>query len=182
MSMEHLRLPKERVGVAIGPGGEVKREIERRSGAKITLDSETGEATIQSGEDPLGVLQARDILNAVARGFSAERAFRLFDEDNYLEIIDIRDLIGRSEKALVRLKGRVIGEGGKTRRIIEETTGAYMSIYGKNIALIGIPEQLSVAREAIEMLLRGVPHSAVYRFLERKRRELKKKAIEIWKS
>ena len=181
MSMEHLRLPKERVGVAIGPGGEVKREIERRSGAKITLDSETGEATIQSGENPLGVLQARDILNAVARGFSAERAFRLFDEDNYLEIIDIRDLIGRSEKALVRLKGRVIGEGGKTRRIIEETTGAYMSVYGKNIALIGIPEQLSVAREAIEMLLRGVPHSAVYRFLERKRRELKKKAIEIWK-
>jgi len=180
--MEHLRLPKERVGVAIGPGGGVKREIERRSGTKITLDSETGEATIQSGEDPLGVLQARDILNAVARGFSAERAFRLFDEDNYLEIIDIRDLIGRSEKALVRLKGRVIGEGGKTRRIIEETTGAYMSIYGKNIALIGIPEQLSVAREAIEMLLRGVPHSAVYRFLERKRRELKKKAIEIWKS
>ena len=179
--MEHLRLPKERVGVAIGPGGGVKREIERRSGTKITLDSETGEATIQSGEDPLGVLQARDILNAVARGFSAERAFRLFDEDNYLEIIDIRDLIGRSEKALVRLKGRVIGEGGKTRRIIEETTGAYMSVYGKNIALIGIPEQLSVAREAIEMLLRGVPHSAVYRFLERKRRELKKKAIEIWK-
>lgn len=179
--MEHLRLPKERVGVAIGPGGEVKREIERRSGAKITLDSETGEATIQSGENPLGVLQARDILNAVARGFSAERAFRLFDEDNYLEIIDIRDLIGRSEKALVRLKGRVIGEGGKTRRIIEETTGAYMSIYGKNIALIGIPEQLSVAREAIEMLLKGVPHSAVYRFLERKRRELKKKAMEIWK-
>ena len=181
MGMEHLRLPKERVGVAIGPGGEVKREIERRSGTKITLGSETGEATIQSGENPLGVLQARDILNAVARGFSAERAFRLFDEDNYLEIIDIRDLIGRSEKALVRLKGRVIGEGGKTRRIIEETTGAYMSIYGKNIALIGIPEQLSIAREAIEMLLRGVPHSAVYRFLERKRRELKKKAIEIWK-
>lgn len=181
MSMEHLRLPKERVGVAIGHSGEVKREIERRSGTKITLDSETGEATIQSGENPLGVLQARDILNAVARGFSAERAFRLFDEDNYLEIIDIRDLIGRSEKALVRLKGRVIGEGGKTRRIIEETTGAYMSVYGKNIALIGIPEQLSVAREAIEMLLRGVPHSAVYRFLERKRRELKKKAIEIWK-
>jgi len=179
--MEHLRLPKERVGVAIGPGGEVKREIERRSGTKITLDSETGEATIQSDENPLGILQARDILNAVARGFSAERALRLFDEDNYLEIIDIRDLIGRSEKALVRLKGRVIGEGGKTRRIIEETTGVCMSIYGKNIALIGIPEQLSVAREAIEMLLRGVPHSAVYRFLERKRRELKKRAMDIWK-
>jgi len=181
MGMEHLRLPKDRVGVAIGPGGEVKKEIERRSGAKITLDSETGEVTIQSGEDPLGMLQVKDILNAIARGFSAERAYRLFDEGNYLQVIDITDMIGRSDKALVRLKGRVIGEGGKTRRIIEETTGAYMSVYGKNIALIGVPEQLSVAREAIEMLLRGVPHSAVYRFLEKKRREFKKKAVEIWK-
>jgi ribosomal RNA assembly protein len=179
--MEHLRLPKERVGVAIGPGGEVKKEIERRSGTKITLDGETGEVTIQSGDDPLGTLRARDILNAIARGFSAERAYRLFDEGNYLEVIDITDLIGRSDKALVRLKGRVIGEGGKTRRIIEETTGAYVSVYGKNIALIGMPEQLSVAREAIEMLLRGVPHSAVYRFLEKKRREFKRRAVEIWK-
>jgi len=179
--MEHLRLPKERVGVAIGPVGEVKREIERRTKTKITLDSETGEAVIKPGEDPLGVLQARDVLNAIARGFSAERAFRLFEEGNYLEIIDITDFAGRSERAIARLKGRVIGKGGKARRIIEETTGANVSVYGKNIALVGAPEQLAVAREAVGMLLGGSPHSAVYRFLERKRRELKKKEIEIWK-
>lgn len=71
-------MPKERIGVAIGPNGEVKRFIERRTGTKITFDSETGEVQIEpSGEDPLGVLKAREVIQAIARGFSPERAFRL---------------------------------------------------------------------------------------------------------
>lgn len=182
VKMKHFRLPKERVGVAIGPGGRVKQEIERRTGTELTFDSETGETIIKSvGDDPLGALRAKDVLNAIARGFSSERAFRLFDENKYLEVIDMTDFIGRSDKALIRLKGRVIGEAGKTRRIIEETAGVYVSVYGKTIALIGEPEQLAVAREAIQMLLRGIPHSAVYRFLERKRREAKRRVREIWR-
>jgi ribosomal RNA assembly protein len=180
--MKHFRLPKERVGVAVGPGGRVKRDIERKTGTKLTFDSESGEVIIELvGDDPLGALCARDVLNAIARGFSPERAFRLFDEDVYLEVIDISDYIGDSDKALVRFKGRVIGKGGKTRRIIEETTGAYMSVYGKTIALIGRSEQLAVAREATKMLLEGAPHSAVYGFLERKRRELKRRVAELWR-
>lgn len=179
--MEYVRLPRERIGVAIGPDGEVKREIERRTGTKLTFDGETGEVTIEAGDDPLGVLCARNVLNAIARGFSSERAFLLFDEDKYLEVIDVTDYVGRSDKALVRFKGRVIGEGGKTRRIIEEMTGTCVSVYGKTIALIGVPEQLSVAREAIQMLLSGAPHSAVYGFLERTRREAKRRAGKIWR-
>ncbi len=170
----YARLPKERVGVAIGPDGQTKREIERRTDTKLTLDSETGEVRIEStGENPLGVLKARDVLNAIARGFSSERAFRLFDDDQALEMIDIRDFAGDSDRALVRLKGRVIGEQGKTRKILEDTTGAYISVYGKTIAVIGTAEQLPVVREALELLLGGAKHSTVYRFLERKRRELK---------
>lgn len=180
--MKHFRLPKERVGVAVGPGGRIKREIERKTGTKLTFDSETGEVVIELvGDDPLGLLCARDVLNAIARGFSPERAFRLFDEDMYFEVIDISDYVGDSEKVLVRFKGRVIGEAGKTRRIIEETTGAYVSVYGRTIAFIGTAEQLAVAREAVGMLLGGAPHSAVYGFLERKRRELKRRAAELWR-
>ena len=173
----YARLPKERIGVAIGPSGEVKQEIERRTGTRLTLDSETGEVRIEPGEDPLGALNAREVLRAIARGFSSERAFRLFADDQFLEVIGIREFAGRSDKALIRLKGRAIGERGKTRQIIEETTGAHISIYGKTIALIGTAEQLAVAREAIQMLLGGAKHSSVYRFLERKRREIKRRVI-----
>ncbi len=42
------------------------------------------------------------------------------------------------------------------------------------IGIIGLPESSSTAREAIEKILGGSPHSTVYRFLEKKRREMKK--------
>ena len=173
-------MPKERVGVAIGQGGEVKQNIERRTGTKLTFDSETGEVQIEPiGENPLGVLKAREVILAIARGFSSERAFRLLEEDQFLEVLDIREFAGNSDRALIRLKGRVIGKRGKTRRVLEETTRAHISIYGKTISLIGTAEQLAVAREALGMLLGGAKHSTVYRFLERKRREMKR-APMLW--
>jgi len=39
---------------------------------------------------------------------------------------------------------------------------------------------MEIAREALQMPLRGSQHSTVYRFLHRKRRELKKKKLELW--
>jgi ribosomal RNA assembly protein len=173
-----LRLPRERISVAIGHGGEVKEEIERRTGTKLALDSSTGVVRIKAGEDALKSLVAREVLSAIARGFSPERAFRLFGDDEYLEVIDISNYVGHSGRALVRIKGRVIGEGGKIRHAIEDLTEAHVSIYGKTVALIGTAEQLAVAREAIDRLLRGSRHSTVYRFLERKHREMKRNAIE----
>jgi ribosomal RNA assembly protein len=41
-------------------------------------------------------------------------------------------------------------------------------------------EQVQAAREAIQMLIDGSLHSTVYRFLHRKRRELKKRKLELW--
>jgi ribosomal RNA assembly protein len=173
----YARLPKERIGVAVGPEGQAKREIERRTGTKLTFDSETGEVRIEPGDDPLGALKAREVITAIARGFSSERAFRLFEDDQLLEITDMRDFAGDSERTLVRLKGRVIGERGKTRQILEKGTDAYISVYGKTIATIGTAEQLAVVREALELLLGGAMHSTVYKFLERKRREAKSRAF-----
>jgi len=39
---------------------------------------------------------------------------------------------------------------------------------------LGYPEQMRVARAAIEMLLDGAPHGNVYSFLEKKHQELAK--------
>ena len=167
-------MPMERIGVAIGPDGEVKREIERRTGIKLIFDTESGLVEIeQVTADPVALLCARDVLNAIARGFSPKRAFRLFGEGEYFELVNLTDYL-TSEKAMTRLKGRIIGEGGKTRRIIEETSGVHMSVYGKTVALIGNPQQLATARRAVQMLIGGAKHSTVYGFLERKRREMKR--------
>jgi len=78
------------------------------------------------------------------------------------------------------VKGRIIGQEGKTRRIVEELTDADVSVHGHTVAIIANLDEMEIAREAIKMLLRGSEHSTVYRYLHRKRRELKKKRLEIW--
>ena len=184
-SSMHVRIPMERVGVLIGPNGSVKHEIERSLGVRLSINSKTGDVEIELEEnnpDPSAILRARDVVLAIGRGFSPERAFRLLrEEDAMLRIIDLREIFGRSKSDIVRVKGRIIGREGKTRRIIEELTGCYVSVYGHTVAIIGDMEQVQIAEEAIQMLIEGRMHSTVYRFLHRKKREMKRRrALELW--
>jgi len=179
-----LKIPKERVGVLIGPEGKTKKSIEEKLSVELQIDSEAGGITLTLAEkvdDPSLLFKAKDVATAIGRGFSPERAFRLiYDEEAVLDVIDLRSIFGRSESDIRRIKGRIIGMNGKTRKIIEELTDTYVTIYGYTVSIIGEIEQVQAAREAIQMLISGSLHSTVYRFLHRKRRELKKKKLELW--
>jgi len=179
-----LKIPKERVGVLVGPEGKIKKSIEEKLSVELQIDSETGGVTAMLDEkatDPSLFFRVKDVVTAIGRGFSPEHAFRLIrDEEAMLDVIDLRLVFGKSESDIRRIKGRIIGMNGKTRRIIEELTDANVAVYGHTIGIIGNIEQAQAAREAIQMLINGSLHSAVYRFLHRKRRELKKKMLELW--
>jgi len=182
--MEYIRIPKERIGVLIGKDGWVKKEIEERLGVKIEIDKE-GMVIIEKTEraaDVLAEWKARDIVKAIARGINPDIALKLARDDYFLEVIDLTEIVGRSRKALIRQKGRIIGTKGKTRRFIEEKTGATLSVYGKSVAIVGKAEELQYAKEAVIMLAEGSPHGVVYRFLERKAKELKKGKFSLWES
>ena len=170
---EHIKIPLERVAVLVGPKGSVKEIIEERSTASLNIDSSTGDVEIQEPKDPIKGLRAREIVHAIARGFSPEKALKLLDDDLLMfETIDLSN-IARTEKDMQRLKGRIIGREGKTREVFETLTGARISVYGKTISLLGYPEQNSVARTGIDMLLKGSSHGPVYNFLEKKKTDLK---------
>ncbi len=179
-----VKIPKERVGVLIGPEGTTKKNIEDKLGVELQIDSEAGDVTMtmtEKAEDPSMLFRARDVITAIGRGFSPDHAFRLIrNEEAMLDIIDLRTVFGKSESDLKRVKGRIIGMNGKTRRIIEELTDSNVTVYGHTVGIIGNMDQAEVAREAIQMLVKGSLHSTVYRFLHRKRRELKKKMLELW--
>jgi ribosomal RNA assembly protein len=179
-----LRIPKERVGVLIGPEGKIKKAIEEKFSVELQVDSETGGVTLMLNEkakDPSVLFRVKEIVTAIGRGFSPEYTFRLMrDEDTILDMIDLRLIFGRSDSDIKRVKGRIIGMNGKTRRIIEELTDANVAVYGHTVSIIGNFDQAQAAREAIQMLINGSLHSTVYRFLHRKRRELKKKMLELW--
>jgi ribosomal RNA assembly protein len=172
--MSMLKIPMDRVGSLIGKGGVTKKMIEDRTKTFIKVDPE-GEVRIynRGSEDPLIVMKVTDLIRAVGRGFSPERALRLLDDDEYFEVIDIRDYVGKTSSHVFRMRARVIGTNGKTRRLIEDLTGAFVSVYGSSVCLIGNSIQMPVARKAVDMLLRGSEHSTVYRYMERQRGHLR---------
>ena len=105
---------------------------------------------------------------------------RLFSDDAYFELLDMHDFVGKHKGHVRRVASRIIGSEGKTRRIIEDQTGAELAVYGHTVALIADIETLGDVKHAVEMLLRGAEHASVYRFLERKRREAKQATRDLW--
>jgi ribosomal RNA assembly protein len=183
-SKAYIKIPGDRIGALVGPDGSVKSVIERKLSVSLEVDSEDGtvQVTLPSTvEDPTVLFRAKEVVTAIGRGFAPDHAFRLLDDDEIVfDVIDLREIVGRSPSDLKRLKGRVIGKEGKTRKIIEELSEANISVYGHTISIIGYPEQSTIAREAVSMLIRGSLHGTVYRFLHKKRRELKKERLQLW--
>ncbi len=174
MAVVYVRIPDERMGALIGPGGATRRAIEERTGTTIAIDEDEEGVRIAAPDtgDPIGLLKARDIVTAIGRGFSPDRANRLLKEDTYLAVIDIKQVTGKRTKAsLWRIRSRVIGANGRARQRIEELSGCAISVQGATVALIGDEKQLERASRAVQLLLRGSEHSTIFRMLVHERRE-----------
>ncbi|MFX0057272.1 MAG: KH domain-containing protein [Candidatus Hodarchaeota archaeon] len=168
-----MKIGKQRIAVLIGKNGETKKEIEDSLGVNIKLDSSTGDYEVKPILDnpkynPLNIFTAQKIINAINRGFNPTKAMKLIDETYDLEIFNLYILLGRSEKRIKRIKGRIIGRNGEIRKAIERYAESYVSVYGKTVSIIAEYENLQIARNAISMILRGMPHHSVLKFLERK--------------
>ncbi|MFH1972403.1 MAG: KH domain-containing protein [archaeon] len=176
MERKELKIPKDRVAVLIGKAGAVKKRLEKKGNIKLDIDSEEGDVVISG--DSVDVYIAQSVIKAIARGVNPEVAIILFNEKNSLELLDIQEYVGKSKKSVMRIKGRIIGQEGKARKFIESFTETNIYVYGKTIAIIGELERVSMAKQAIEMLLEGSPHGNVYKWLENKKRELIKRELE----
>lgn len=167
-----ILVPHERLGALIGDNGKTKRLIEERTGIRLEIDSKSGEVKIVRNEKNASeALNAMEIVKAIARGFSPEHAMALISDDVYLQVIDL-EAITRNDKDLERQKARIIGEGGKARRMLEEATGAKICVYGKTVAIIGDAGAAELAAEAITALAGGTPHGDVYKAMRKRQRDL----------
>ena len=174
--MRSVRVPADRVGTLIGKNGETKKMLQSISGVKLDIDTEEGEVIIHDDvelEDPVMALKIIDVVKAVGRGFNPQKAMRLFEDDEYLELVDLKEFVGDRSGQVTRVRGRLIGKDGKTRRIIEDLTGCDMVIYGNTVGLIGNSISLPVAKHAVELILNGSEHATVYHYLESQRPRLR---------
>jgi ribosomal RNA assembly protein len=180
-----IKIPNDRIGVIIGKNGKVKTEIQDKCNVIIEVDSENGNAIISSTSKPIIEMEpfkAVEIVSAIAKGFSPERAYRLLGEEEVLQLVDLRDYAGKSANSLSRIKGRIIGEAGKSRKTIEEISGVYISVYGHTVGLIGTFEEIKLATEAVIMLSKGRSHANVYNILQEAKRKSKLDRMRLWEN
>ena len=186
MSSEQIvRIPVERVGALVGKEGTIREEIERKCAVSMNIDSKSGEVRITYKPEALvesNPFKAVDIVSAIARGFSPQRAFTLLGEEKMLTVVDLREFAGKSENAMARIKSRLIGTDGKARKIIEQLSNSEISIYGHTVAIIGDPEESRVAKEAVEKLAKGGTHKSTYEMLQKYRTKQKMDRMMLWES
>jgi len=109
---------------------------------------------------------ALDVLNAVALGFSAHQALTLLEADTQLKVINLKKYV--KESSFKRIMGRIIGQKGKTKKKIEQTTDVKISIKNSRVGVLGDYNDVNIVTEAIMKIIEGAAYRNVYRFIEKK--------------
>ncbi len=162
--MRVLGVPRNRIAAF---KSEVLKQAGERGGVSLSLDEDAGSITIESRNENGGrEWIAEQVLRAIALGFEPKHAFKLFNDDFFLEEIDLKQALGK-EKAIERQKARVIGSEGKVKKTIESLSGAFLAVGSDSIAVLGRYEDLRLAKDAVYQLLEGKQVTTVYAFLEK---------------
>lgn len=107
---------------------------------------------------------AEKVVEAIDFGFPIEIALLIKEEELVLEALNIREYTRR--KDFERIRGRIIGKEGKTKKTIGNLTDCFIEVKDNRVAIIGRPENVKGARQAIISLIQGTKHSNVYAYLE----------------
>ncbi len=167
--MRELALSPKQIALFTKNNRALLRQVEKRGGVSVELKDGYAEIEGEGGADWI----AEQVLKALAAGFPQLAAYKLFEDDYYLEALSLQDAFRRNEKLVERYKARVIGAEGKAKRTIEHFSGAWLSIPGDEVLFLGRFDDIKLAREAVLRLLEGQNHSSVFHYLEREDKKRK---------
>ena len=136
-----------------------------------------GDGIIEVDGDPYGEFTACSIVRAYGCGFTERQAELLAKDDFYVEYVSIAGM--GSGKRIRDVKARIIGENGRSKRYIEEVSGALISIRGEEVGIIGMTESIEEAQAAILTLVEGGTHKLAYRRMEAAHRKHKAERLMI---
>jgi len=132
---------------------ELKVEISNK-GKEITIDGL-----------PEDEYFAEKVLTALEFGFPFSVALLVKEEDNIFETLNIKKYTHK--KDLEKIRARIIGTKGKTLRTLTELTKCHFALKDNHLGIIGEPEYIKIATEAMISLIQGSKQANVYAFLEK---------------
>lgn len=138
-----------------------KKKFEAELNIKITNRGK--EVSIQG--EPEDEYIAEKVLDAINFGFPFSDALLIKKEDFMFERINIKDHTKR--KDLERIRARIIGRGGKTLKTLCKLTKCFFEIKDNYIGIIGPPEYIENAQQAIISIIKGSKQTNIYSFLEK---------------
>lgn len=148
-----------------------KNKLEKELHVKISNKENTlkGTSEILIDGNAENEFIAEKVIDAINFGFSVKRALSIKKRELMFEILNIKNYM--RGKNIVRVKGRIVGEGGRALATFSQLTDCYLEINGNQVGIIGEPENIERAQNAIIMLIKGSKHANVYSFLERSQPE-----------
>lgn len=162
--MEHLLIPHKRAALLDKKTLDMLRE---RLGCRIELAD--NDLTIEG--EPYNEYNAKNVLQAFARGFDLNKAFRLLNDDIFFQQINLKELF-RNRDQIMRVKARVIGEKGRAKEYIESVSGADIAVFGGTVSTIGTVDELKVANAAIQVLVDGGMHKTAYIVMDKEKQKV----------
>lgn len=138
-----------------------KRKLEKVLG--VAIDVRKREVAIDGS--PSDEFVAEKVIYALDFDFPLNAALLIKEEEFYFEILNIKQHTRRHD--IEGIKARIIGTKGRTLKTLGELTKCFFEIKDKEVAIIGDPENIENAQNAVISIIRGTRQSNVYAYLEK---------------
>jgi len=154
-------------------------DIGNKLGSKITVKDETVSIDGLGNEEErtLQEFLGQKVIKALDGGLKLEDAAKLMNEEYAMKVIDLKEM-GYAQGVINRHIGRVIGEDGRAKRMLEKSADVKIGVTEHQIAVLGKFEDVDIAIEAIMRLVSGSPHKNVYRYIDEGMARLERKEAE----
>ncbi len=138
-----------------------KKRLEKALKVKI---SNHGKEVMIEGT-PEEEYTARKVIDALNFGFPFSAALTIKRNDYEFEVLNIKNYT--PSKDLSRIKSRIIGKKGQTLKTLVELTKCFFEIKDNKVGIVGHPEYIKNAQDAIIQLIQGSRQGNVYSYLEK---------------
>lgn len=152
---------------SIGKVLSERNNLEKELKVKITNKGNV----IQVNGQPEDEYLAIQVIEAMTLGFSSTKALLLAQEDFIFEKILIKNLTHRHD--LERIRGRIIGTNGRTKRTIESLGNCNISVHDNTVGIIGFADEIETTITALKSLIKGKKQTKTYSYLEEARSKFK---------